>query len=51
MFHFWFIPLLIVLVAIVCLLYMSVRVKGDSGVRTEGRTVHDLPTEDENPPP
>jgi len=51
MLHFWLIPALIVLVLIVALLYLAVRAKGGSGVRTEGRIVHDRPTEEDNPPP
>ena len=51
MLHLWLVPLLIVLVLIVAILYLAVRNKGGGGVRTEGRTVHDRPTDDDNPPP
>ena len=51
MLDLWLIPLLVVLAGIVFLLYVAIRVRGGSGVRTEGRTVHHLPTEDDNPPP
>ena len=51
MLHFWLIPALIALAAIVLVFYLVVRFKGGTGVRTEGRTLHDVPTEEENPPP
>ena len=49
--HLWLIPALIVLAAILCAFYIIVRFTGGSGVRTEGRTVHDSPQEEDNPPP
>jgi len=51
MLHFWLIPILILMVVIVSILYLVVRTTGGSGVRTEGRTVHDQTVEDDNPPP
>ena len=51
MLHIWLIPALIVLSAIISIFYLMVRAKGGSGVRSEGRTVHDEPTEEDNPPP
>jgi hypothetical protein len=51
MLHLWLIPAIIVLVLLVLLLYAAVRVRGGSGVRTQGRIVHDQPGEDDNPPP
>ena len=51
MLHIWLIPILVLLVVIVAILYLAIRTKGGSGVRTEGRTVHDQPADDDNPPP
>ena len=51
MLHLWLIPALVLLMVIVAILYLTVRAKGGSGVRTEGRTVHDQPMEEDNPPP
>jgi hypothetical protein len=51
MLHVWLIPALILLILILTIFYLAIRSKGGSGVRTEGRTVHDKPTEEDNPPP
>ena len=48
MLHIWLIPLLIAFVVLLILFYVIIRGFGGSGVRTEGRTVHDAP--DENAP-
>lgn len=51
MLHIWLIPALILLVVIIAFLYLAIRAKGGTGIRTEGKTLHDQPTEDDNPPP
>ena len=51
MLHFWLIPAFMLLVMIVLILYLVVRMKGGTGVRTEGRTVHHQPMDEDNPPP
>jgi hypothetical protein len=50
MLHIWLIPALILLAAIVFIFYFAVRRRA-TGVRAEGRTVHDVPVEEDNPPP
>jgi hypothetical protein len=50
MLHLWLVPALIALAAIVFIFYFAVRGRA-TGVRAEGRTVHDLPVDDDNPPP
>jgi hypothetical protein len=50
MLHVWLIPAIIVLAAIVSLLYLAIRKQG-SASRAEGRTLHDLPMDEDNPPP
>ena len=50
MLHVWLIPVLIVLAVVVIIFYVSVRGRA-TGVRAEGRTLHDVPVEDDNPPP
>ena len=47
----WLIPALIVLAVVVFFFYLAIRSRGGSGVRAEGRTVHDVPMEEDNPPP
>jgi len=49
MLHVWLIPLLVILVGVLVVFYLVVKNQGGSGARTEGRTVHDEP-EEENPP-
>jgi hypothetical protein len=51
MLHWWLIPGLLILVAVLGVFYLAVRFTGGSGVRTEGRTVHDEAQDDDNPPP
>ena len=51
MLHLWLIPLIVLLAFIVFILYMAVRAKGGTGVRTEGRTLHHEPRDEDNPPP
>ncbi len=52
MLDLWLIPALAVLAVVVAVFYLAVRLRGGSGVRTEGRTVHHEPTdEDDLPPP
>lgn len=51
MFHVWLIPTLIILVAVLWALYLLIKYRGGSGVRTEGKTVVDKPVDEEDPPP
>jgi len=51
MLHVWLIPALVVLVVALAAFYALIRVKGGTGVRTEGRTILDKPMDDDNPPP
>jgi len=51
MLHVWLIPALGVFVILLAAFYLLVRATGGPGVRSEGRTVHDKPFEDDNPPP
>ena len=51
MLHVWLIPALVLIVIIIAIFYLAVRARGGSGVRTEGRTVHDQPADEDNPPP
>ena len=51
MLHLWLIPALVILAAVVLIFYLAVRLKGGSGVRTEGRTVHHKPTQEDDLPP
>jgi uncharacterized membrane protein len=50
MLHLWLIPALMVLATVVLIFYFAVRRRA-SGVRADGRTVHDVPVDDDNPPP
>jgi hypothetical protein len=47
----WLIPALVLLAAVVAILYVVVRAKGGSGVRTEGRRMVDKPMPEEDLPP
>ena len=47
----WLIPALIILAVIIAAFYLLIKFTGGSGVRTEGRTLVDKPSEEENPPP
>jgi len=49
--YWWVFPGLLVLAAILGVFYLVVRFTGGSGVRTEGRTIHDKPQPDDDPPP
>ena len=51
MLHVWLVPALILVAVVVSIFYLAIRSKGGSGVRTEGRTVHDEPMDEDNPPP
>ena len=51
MLHIWLIPALIVLAVILMVFYLVVKVKGGSGVRTDGRTLMDRPEPEEDQPP
>ena len=46
----WLFPVLIVLALVVGGFYLLIKFKGGSGERTEGRTLVDKPSEEENPP-
>jgi hypothetical protein len=45
--HFWLIPLLAIVVIAIVAFFYAMKLKGGSGVRTEGRTVVDKPVEDD----
>ena len=47
--HFWLIPLLVVLAALLTLFYLIVKHTGGTGVRTEGRTLLHKPDEEDKP--
>jgi hypothetical protein len=49
MLDYWLIPALLVLMAVLWALYLLIKHKGGTGVRTDGRTLVDKP-DDENPP-
>ena len=51
MLHLWLIPALVILALVILIFYLVVRLRGGSGVRTEGRTVHDEPAEEDDLPP
>ena len=51
MLHIWLIPALVVLALVLCVFYLVVKVRGGSGVRTEGRTLMDKPEPEEDMPP
>jgi hypothetical protein len=47
MLHLWLIPALAILVAVFCGFYLLLRFQGGSGTRDEGRTLMDVPDDDE----
>ena len=47
MLHIWLIPALMILLAVVCGFYLVVKLRGGSGVRTDGRTIVDKPAEED----
>jgi len=51
MLDIWLIPALIILAAVLSLFYLLIKFRGGSGVRTEGRTLHHKPTDEDDPPP
>jgi len=51
MLHIWLIPALVILAIVLLLFYLIVKLKGGSGVRTEGRTLMDKPEPEEDMPP
>jgi hypothetical protein len=51
MLHVWLIPALVILVLALLGFYLVVKVRGGSGVRTEGRTLMDKPEPEEDLPP
>jgi hypothetical protein len=51
MLYVWLIPGLIILAGVVLLFYIAICRRGGSGVRAEGFIVHDIPMEEDNPPP
>jgi len=50
MLHIWLIPILILLALIFFGFYIVVKVRGGTGVRTEGKTLMDMADEDDAPP-
>ena len=51
MLHVWLIPSLVLLGIILLIFYLVVKLKGGSGVRTDGRTLMDKPEPEEDMPP
>jgi len=51
MLHVWLIPALLVLAIVLVAFYLVVKIRGGSGVRTEGRTLMDRPEPEEDMPP
>jgi len=51
MLHVWLVPALAVLAAVIAGFYLLVKLKGGTGVRTEGRTMVDKPLAEEDLPP
>lgn len=51
MLHVWLIPALVILGIILLVFYLVVKLKGGSGVRTDGRTLMDKPEPEEDMPP
>ncbi len=51
MLHVWLIPVLAVLALILRGFYLAMKFSGGSGVRTEGKTVVDKPSHEEDLPP
>ncbi len=51
MLHWWLLPALAVLVVVLWTFYLVLKSRGGSGVRTEGKTVLDKPTEEHDLPP
>jgi hypothetical protein len=49
MLHWWLIPLLVAMLALLWAFYMVLKRYGGSGVRTEGRTLVDKPDEENAP--
>jgi len=47
MLHLWLIPALAILVAVFCGFYLLLRFQGGSGKREEGRTLMDVPEDNE----
>jgi hypothetical protein len=47
MLHIWLVPALIILAALICAFYLIVAFRGGSGVRTDGRTLVDKPSEED----
>lgn len=46
MLHVWLVPILAVLAIVLVSFYFLLRVKGGTGVRTEGKTLIDKPDEE-----
>ena len=51
MLHIWLIPAVVVLVLLLFALYLTVRHSGGAGVRTDGTTLLDKPSEEHDLPP
>ncbi|HTL58643.1 MAG TPA: hypothetical protein VL361_23355 [Candidatus Limnocylindrales bacterium] len=51
MLHVWLVPALVILALVLIVFYIILKLKGGSGVRTEGRTLLDRPEPEEDPPP
>jgi hypothetical protein len=50
MLHWWLLPLLAVIALALVIFYVVVRFTGGSGVRSDGRTLVDKPSDDDDVP-
>lgn len=51
MLHVWLIPVLVILAIVLASFYLLIRFKGGSGVRTQGKTLLDKPSDEQDLPP
>jgi hypothetical protein len=51
MLHVWLVPALVILAIVLFGFYLVVKLRGGSGIRTEGRTLIDKPEPEEDMPP
>ncbi len=49
MLHVWLIPAVVVIFVVLAVLYLVLKYKGGSGIRTSGRTLVDRPDDEDNP--
>lgn len=49
MLHVWLIPAIVVVIVVLAVLYLILKYKGGTGIRTPGRTLLDEPDDEDNP--